>query len=348
MQVNELNDTGYHPDNGMQKLNREALLSERDKQANRPEKRRSWQEYQIRPDMRLLIQNTNSEESPLQYEHRDGKTPLQFLYCLSGKAEICTQYKNGSRTYIDLSRKQYSMSYVPESYNTHITQIRSPLKLIAFLVNPESFWKLYHEIEKICKRIDSNAQKNTRKECSYELKKCAKQYTFCHQSILSFHTKIILDQILNCPKYGNELKKIFIEYKAMELLYNQISTFCSSDIEKYKKISSFEIKAAHDAYDLLMHDFTSPPCLTALSKRVGLSRNRLNEVFKILHNDTVFGIFRNKRLECAKKMLENGQKNVAEIAYECGFSTPSHFSRCFFDKYGVQPKRYQSSIVTTY
>lgn len=320
----------------MHKQNKEVLLLEQGSRANPAEKRCGWQKYQIRQDMCLLIQNTDSGEISLQIEHGNGQTPLQFLYCLSGKARIYSKYKDGFRTYTDLDHGQYSINYIYEPCNIQAIQINYPFKLISLLINPRSFIQPYHEIRKIYKKVNSDIQNNAHEK-----------YTFHYQSTVSFRIKIILDQIMNCHEYRNELKKIFIEYKAMELIYNQISIFFPSDIEKYKKISLYEMKAAHDAYDILMHDFISPPCLTDLSKKVGLSRARLNEIFRILHNDTVFGIFRDKRLECAKRMLEEGKKNMAEIAYECGFSTPSHFSRCFSDKYGIQPKRYQNNIATT-
>ena len=48
----------------------------------------------------------------------------------------------------------------------------------------------------------------------------------------------------------------------------------------------------------------------------------------------------NKSLE----MLRQGDRNISEIAYSLGFSTPSHFSNTFKNRFGVSPKNYVSQL----
>lgn len=49
----------------------------------------------------------------------------------------------------------------------------------------------------------------------------------------------------------------------------------------------------------------------------------------MLFEDTVFGILRRERLECARRLLNEKGKNITEIAYLCGFSSPSHLTKAF-------------------
>lgn len=41
------------------------------------------------------------------------------------------------------------------------------------------------------------------------------------------------------------------------------------------------------------------------------------------------------RLRCAANMLASSTENMTEIAAACGFSSPSHFSKLFREKYHV-------------
>lgn len=49
-----------------------------------------------------------------------------------------------------------------------------------------------------------------------------------------------------------------------------------------------------------------------------------------------------QRLNCAAEMLLATDLLVKQIAYECGFSTPSHFIRCFKKEFGCTPEEYRS------
>ena len=47
------------------------------------------------------------------------------------------------------------------------------------------------------------------------------------------------------------------------------------------------------------------------------------------------------RLEYAKRLLINSKKSITEICYMSGFTSLSHFLRCFKDAYGTSPKKYR-------
>ncbi|MCH9845416.1 MAG: GlxA family transcriptional regulator [Alphaproteobacteria bacterium] len=49
------------------------------------------------------------------------------------------------------------------------------------------------------------------------------------------------------------------------------------------------------------------------------------------------------RLERAKRLLQQTNLSIAEIAFACGFNTASHFSRCFHNIYGFTPRSNRNS-----
>jgi AraC family transcriptional regulator, exoenzyme S synthesis regulatory protein ExsA len=48
-----------------------------------------------------------------------------------------------------------------------------------------------------------------------------------------------------------------------------------------------------------------------------------------------------RRLECAAQMLRTTSLSLLEIALECGFEEPSHFSRTFKSRFGRSPTDYR-------
>lgn len=47
------------------------------------------------------------------------------------------------------------------------------------------------------------------------------------------------------------------------------------------------------------------------------------------------------RISKARSLLENDEKSITDIALECGFNTPSYFSKCFKSELGILPSEYR-------
>jgi signal transduction histidine kinase/DNA-binding response OmpR family regulator len=77
-----------------------------------------------------------------------------------------------------------------------------------------------------------------------------------------------------------------------------------------------------------------------LSKEIGLSRSQLYRKVVALTNQTPSQFMRRLRLQHSKLMLEERSATISEIAYNCGFSSLSYFSRCFQEEYGESPSSF--------
>jgi len=73
---------------------------------------------------------------------------------------------------------------------------------------------------------------------------------------------------------------------------------------------------------------------------LNLGRNTFYKKFKSLTDIAPVEFVRDMRLQKAKILLDQGLDNIAEIAYQVGFSNPKYFSTCFREKFGTSPKRY--------
>ena len=74
-----------------------------------------------------------------------------------------------------------------------------------------------------------------------------------------------------------------------------------------------------------------------LSHEVGLSRSQLHRKLKGLTDQSPSVFLRNMRLKRGKQLLEEKAGTSAEISYLVGFNSPSYFTRCFREQFGVTP-----------
>ncbi|WP_290792478.1 hybrid sensor histidine kinase/response regulator transcription factor [Flavihumibacter sp. UBA7668] len=76
-----------------------------------------------------------------------------------------------------------------------------------------------------------------------------------------------------------------------------------------------------------------------LCKVTGMSKSTLNRKLKSLINSTPNELIRLRRLQKAASLLAAGS-DISSVAYQTGFSSPSYFSQCFKEQYGVTPSEW--------
>lgn len=74
-----------------------------------------------------------------------------------------------------------------------------------------------------------------------------------------------------------------------------------------------------------------------LGSKVGMSRSQLHRKLTALTGFSPNEVIRNIRLERAKQLLEKKAGNASEVAFLCGFNSPSYFAKCFKDYFGHSP-----------
>jgi signal transduction histidine kinase/DNA-binding response OmpR family regulator/ligand-binding sensor domain-containing protein len=74
-----------------------------------------------------------------------------------------------------------------------------------------------------------------------------------------------------------------------------------------------------------------------LASELYLSESQLYRKLKALSGKSTSVFIRSIRLSAAKKLLETGDLNISEVAYQCGFNDPAWFSRTFKKEFGISP-----------
>ena len=82
----------------------------------------------------------------------------------------------------------------------------------------------------------------------------------------------------------------------------------------------------------------------AMAEAAATSRSGLQRKLKQAMGITPQDLLREARLKHACRLLEQTGKSVSEIAYDCGFTDPKYFSRCFKQSTGRSPSEYKNSV----
>ena len=77
-----------------------------------------------------------------------------------------------------------------------------------------------------------------------------------------------------------------------------------------------------------------------LSQVIGLSRVHVYRKIKKLTGMSVSEFVRSVKLKLSLNLIKTSGKTISEIAYEVGFSSPSYFTKCFKEHFGISPSEY--------
>ena len=81
-----------------------------------------------------------------------------------------------------------------------------------------------------------------------------------------------------------------------------------------------------------------------IGQELGMSRVQLYRKIKSLTNYAPNELVRNIRLKKAEHLIISSNKNISEIAYETGFSSPSYFSKCFKEYFNESPTDFMNRV----
>lgn len=86
--------------------------------------------------------------------------------------------------------------------------------------------------------------------------------------------------------------------------------------------------------------------VNVLARELAISRTGLFTKLKAVTGMTPNDYIRLVRLQKAASLLETSVLRVNEVCWKVGFSSRSHFTKCFQSRYGMSPSEYRSSVVS--
>ncbi|MEO0443093.1 MAG: AraC family transcriptional regulator [Pseudomonadota bacterium] len=161
-----------------------------------------------------------------------------------------------------------------------------------------------------------------------------------HQAYKAFGLSELINNTLDTTT-----KRLIAESQALELLARWIAPnkkvqtkACTGS----QKLPSSEIEILKKIVDIITSDIVRPPSLQQLAAQANMSHTKLNRCFKKVYGATVYCWLRNYRLERARYYLDQPASSITNIAFQCGFSSASHFAHAFKQQYGCSPIEYRA------
>jgi transcriptional regulator GlxA family with amidase domain len=108
-------------------------------------------------------------------------------------------------------------------------------------------------------------------------------------------------------------------------------------------ISSLADARIESALALIEDEIPQGMTSTAIAARLGLSRSRLDHLFKEQTGVTFRTALRTARVNRARRLLADPRLRVKEIAAQCGYAATSNLTREFRRQVGLSPSAFRRS-----
>ncbi len=127
-----------------------------------------------------------------------------------------------------------------------------------------------------------------------------------------------------------------------QILFNKYFS-AISDTEINENTTSLDKEFIEKVLKYINESLSDPDLsVEILASQLHLSRSQFYRKIKTLTGQTANQFLRNIRLQRAKQILEKGYNNISDVCYQVGFSSPSYFTKCFKNHFGILPTEIES------
>lgn len=127
-------------------------------------------------------------------------------------------------------------------------------------------------------------------------------------------------------------------------LNNQTTVECFIDeMEMVSDVAQTQVNKDNpivSLLDIIERDYVKGPTLQDLSHDIHLSPSRICHLFKDLCGIAYSHYLLCRKLEEGERLLMDNNSSVTTVAYQLGFSNPSHFCRSFKEHFNITPSAY--------
>ncbi|WP_327793544.1 GlxA family transcriptional regulator [Harenicola maris] len=135
--------------------------------------------------------------------------------------------------------------------------------------------------------------------------------------------------------YGEELANVVAD----QLIYSTIRTDQDSPRLSIPTRIGVRHPKLSKVVQIMEQNLEEPISPPILAKDVGLSTRQLERLFRRYLSRSPKRYYMELRLQKARNLLMQTDMSVINVALACGFSSPSHFSKCYRTQYQTTPYR---------
>ena len=151
-----------------------------------------------------------------------------------------------------------------------------------------------------------------------------------------------------CEYYDSavDTDELILQSLILELIHTLVKD--SKKLILRDRVKSSNYKAIEKVIKFIKENPTVDLSLETVANRVGFSPIHFHNVFKASTGRTLREYVEEQRIKKAANMLITTNCTLAEIAYECGFSSQSYFSYAFKRKMNKTPRKYAKEVFERY
>ncbi|MFT4698761.1 MAG: AraC family transcriptional activator of pyochelin receptor [Flavobacteriaceae bacterium] len=270
----------------------------------------------------LYFNNLTDNVSKFQIELSDNY--IQLYFCTEN---IITVAFNMEHCAITLKKNDSSMVYFKDDTTNVFYTLPQESQLTVVLISLDFFHSLFSE--------EGNFL--------FNFKNFKIGQPIIETKEIESSVQLILNQLVSI-RITDSLRPIYLKGKVYELISYYFNTSTETNNDHCPYVANEDVFGKiKNAKEIIIDQMNNPPGLVELAKQVGLNIKKLKSGFKEYYGLPVFTFLLNYKMELAKKLLQEQQLNVNEIASQLGYSTSSHFIAAFKRTYGITPKQFAIS-----
>lgn len=242
---------------------------------------------------------------------------IHFYFCMEGSSTFFF----GPHYNREIAKGKNYFFYNPDKDLPFRLQLAPQTKMVFMTISLESLHKLFvHDALPLLNPENSNRK-------------------FYDERDIPPMLQLVLTQLLT-TQLSESAQKLFYQGKFYELLSLYFSNRLP-DTETCPFLNDEEtVRKIKQAKEYLLKHMDAPPSLKELAKVAALNEYQLKMGFKEIYGNTVYGFLLDHKLDQSRILLDAGKLQVSEVAYQIGYTNPSHFIAAFKRKFGITPKKY--------
>lgn len=146
----------------------------------------------------------------------------------------------------------------------------------------------------------------------------------------------IAHSLLRNP-FDDGLRLLHAEAKVMEL-FCEVLHASGNEVLPSRQTSSEDVRRLDLARRILTTQYSPPPLIGEVARRVGMSETKLKRVFKVRFGMTVFQMSLEARMRHALELLRCKRMSVGQVAHAVGYSHQTSFASAFKQHFGFLPR----------
>jgi AraC family transcriptional activator of pyochelin receptor len=262
-----------------------------------------------------ILENLTAE--PLLLNSAIRKSIIHFYFCIEGNAV----FEFGPHYQREIQARRNYFFFNPEQELPFRLRLAPQTRMVLMNITLESLHELF-----------------THEPLPFLKPENIKQKYYDERDIPS-NLLVELNQLFTIQLSTNA-NRLFYQGKILELLALYFSER-KPDTENCPFLNNEDmVRKIKNAKEHLLKNDDNPPTIKELAKLAGLNEYQLKAGFKEIYGNTVFGYLLDHKMDHARVLLDSQKFQVAQVAYQIGYTNPSHFIAAFKKKFGVTPKKY--------